>query len=57
MAPQPSAEEWLEAVNEIIRLYRGTEGTPIGAMIGREEAITRLHALGVADGDAFRWLK
>jgi hypothetical protein len=56
MAPHPSAEDWIAAVNEIVRLYRGTLGTSIGEMIGREEAVTRMRALGVADGDALRWL-
>ena len=57
MVRHPSAEEWIEAIDEIVRAYRGTAGTPIGAMIGRDEAITRMRALGVAEGDALRWLE
>lgn len=56
MPPKLSAEEWVAAVNEVVRLYRGT-GNGGAEAISREEAMKRMRELGVSEGDATRWLE
>ena len=56
MISRRSAEEWVAAVNEIVRLYRGSAGTSDIDTISREEAVARLRELGVSEGEAARWL-
>jgi hypothetical protein len=56
MTSHRSAEEWVDAVNEIIRLYRGSSADAGAETISREEAVSRLRELGVSEGDAVRWL-
>jgi hypothetical protein len=53
MPPHFSAEEWVAAVNEIVRRYRGGGADEA---ISREEAMSRMRALGISEGDAIRWL-
>jgi hypothetical protein len=56
MISRRSAEEWVAAVNEIVRLYRGSAGNSDTDTISREEAVARLRELGVSEGEAARWL-
>jgi hypothetical protein len=51
------AEEWVVAVNEIIRAYRGTSPNPIKRQLGLHDAVARLQGLGLSEGDAIRWLE
>jgi hypothetical protein len=55
MRPQ-SAEDWVAAVTEIVRLYRGTSPNPRARSISLGEALLRMRELGIEDGDAERWL-
>jgi hypothetical protein len=55
MRPQ-TAEDWIAAVTEIVRLYRGTSPNPHARRIGLGEALTRMQELGIGEGDAERWL-
>jgi hypothetical protein len=52
-----SSEEWLAAVDDIIRRYR-THSVELGrkAPLTQEEAIAALRRLGLTTGDALRWL-
>ena len=51
-----TAEEWLAAVEDIIRRYRGHTPDPATPRLSREEALERMRDLGLAEGDAERWL-
>jgi len=55
MRPQ-TAEDWLAAVTDIIRLYRGTSPNPRARKISLGEALSRMRELGIEEGDAARWL-
>jgi hypothetical protein len=52
-----TSEEWLAAVDAIIRRYR-THSVEAGrsAPLTQEEAIAELRRLGITTGDALRWL-
>lgn len=49
------AEEWIVAVNEIVRAYRGTSPNPTQRRIGLHDAVRRLAGFGLSEGDAMRW--
>jgi hypothetical protein len=51
------AEEWVAAVNEIIRTYRGTSPNPTRRQLGLQDAVARLQGLGLSEGEAIRWLE
>lgn len=51
------AEEWMVAVTEIIRAYRGTSPNPATRRLGLNDAVMRLGGLGLSRGDAMRWLE
>lgn len=51
-----TAEDWVAAVTEIVRLYRGTTPNPHVRRISLGEALARMRELGLEDGDAERWL-
>lgn len=51
------AEDWVTAVNDIIRKYRGTSPTSRQRRIGLNEAVSRMRSLGLSEGDAIRWLE
>ncbi len=55
MRPQ-TAEDWVAAVTEIVRLYRGTTPNPRARRITLGEALSRMRELGIEEGDAERWL-
>ena len=55
MRPQ-TAEDWIAAVTEIVRLYRGTSPNPRARRISLGEAVKRMRELGLEEGDATRWL-
>jgi hypothetical protein len=55
MRPQ-TAEDWIAAVTEIVRLYRGTSPNPQARMINLGEALAQMRELGIEEGDAERWL-
>jgi hypothetical protein len=56
LAPSTTAEDWVVAVTKIVRLYRRTSPNPHAPEISFEDAVSRLRALGLEDGDATRWL-
>jgi len=55
MRPQ-TAEDWVAAVTEIVRLYRGTSPNSHARRISLGEALARMRELGIDEGDAERWL-
>jgi hypothetical protein len=57
LAPSTTAEDWLVAVNEVVRQYRRTSPNPRAPEISLEDALLRMRQLGLEDGDATRWLK
>ncbi len=51
-----TAEDWVAAVTEIVRLYRGTSPNPHARMLSIGAALARMRELGLEEGDAERWL-
>jgi hypothetical protein len=51
-----TAEDWVAAVTEIVRLYRGTSPNPHARTISLGDALARMRELGLEEGDAERWL-
>lgn len=57
MRKQRTSEDWLAEVDAIIRRYRSGSKERAGeASMTEEEAIAQLRRLGVAYGEAVRWL-
>jgi hypothetical protein len=50
------AEEWLAAIEDVIRRYRGHSADPDTPALSHAEALERMRDLGLADGEAERWL-
>ncbi len=51
------AEDWIVAVNDVVRRYRGISPNSKHGKLGLREAVTRMRDLGLSQGDAIRWLE